>query len=395
MAGLATAALIFCALATAAHLISVMLTLMRVLTRKNNNNSTIKPVTIIRPVCGSDHFDGLTLRSTFEIHAASYEIIFCAARESDPAVPLVRKLIDDHPHVPAKLLVSDDWPTSNPKLNNVVKGWKAARHSWIVLADNNVLMPPSYLDDLFAAFEPDVGLVCSPPIGSRPAGFWAELECAFLNTYQARWQSSAAAAGLGFAQGKSMLWRRDILDEAGGIEALGGEIAEDAAATKIVRARGLRVSLVNRPFEQPLGPRTFRQVWDRQVRWARLRRATFRLVYAPEILAGGMLPILAGVLAAPNFDIAPAFALSALAAVWFGSETTLARAAGWHMSVLSPLSWMLRDLLLPVLWLEGWVGDTFVWRGNDMSVTESGKLSDGISRPAIAMTATQASRVLT
>jgi ceramide glucosyltransferase len=387
MAGLATAALAFCVLATAAHLISVMLTLARVQARKKNNHSTTTPVTIIRPVCGSDHFDELTLRSTFEIRAASYEIIFCAARESDPAVPLVRKLIDGHPHVSAKLLVGDDRPTSNPKLNNVVKGWKAARHPWIVLADNNVLMSPSYLDDLFAAFEPGVGLVCSPPIGSRPAGFWAELECAFLNTYQARWQSSAAATGFGFAQGKSMLWRRDILDEAGGIEALGGEIAEDAAATKIVRARGLHVALVNRPFEQPLGPRTFRQVWDRQVRWARLRRATFRLVYAPEILAGSVLPILAGAFAAPGFDIAPAFVLSVLAAVWFGSEAALAWVAGWHMSMLSPLSWMLRDLLLPALWLEGWAGNTFVWRGNDMSVTESGKVSDGISaRRAVAIT---------
>ncbi len=52
-----------------------------------------------------------------------------------------------------------------------------------------------------------------------------------------------------------MLWRRDILDDAGGIEALGSEIAEDAAATKIVRAQGLDVRLVDRPFEQPLGPR--------------------------------------------------------------------------------------------------------------------------------------------
>jgi ceramide glucosyltransferase len=29
---------------------------------------------------------------------------------------------------------------------------------------------------------------------------------------------------------------------------------------------------------------------------------------------------------------------------------------------------MLRDALLPVLWVEGWSGNTFVWRGNDMSV---------------------------
>ena len=57
-----------------------------------------------------------------------------------------------------------------------------------------------------------------------PENFAAEIECAFLNTYQARWQYSAEALGFGFAQGKTMLWRRDILETGGGIEALGAEI---------------------------------------------------------------------------------------------------------------------------------------------------------------------------
>ena len=50
-----------------------------------------------------------------------------------------------------------------------------------------------------------------------------------------------------------MLWRRDVLDSGGGIEALGVEIAEDAASTKLVHRAGLRAHLVDRPFAQPLG----------------------------------------------------------------------------------------------------------------------------------------------
>jgi ceramide glucosyltransferase len=333
----------------------------------------------VRPVCGLDYYDEITLRSTFELEDEIYEIIFCAARGDDPAVPFVRRLIAEYPQIPARLLIGDERPTTNPKLNNIVKGWAAARYPWIVLADNNVLMPPNYLGDLFASFEPGVGLVCSPPVGCYPIGFWADLECAFLNTYQARWQSAADTVGYGFAQGKSMLWRRDLLDAAGGIEALGAEIAEDAAATKIVRARGLYVRLVDRPFEQPLGPRSARQIWDRQVRWARLRRATFPICYVPEILAGSVLPMAAGMFAAPIFDYDPLVALLALSAIWFGAEALLARVARWHLGVLSPLAWVMRDLLLPVLWVEGWVGDTFVWRGNDMSVAKEEAARTGLS----------------
>ncbi|SFV37142.1 ceramide glucosyltransferase [Hyphomicrobium facile] len=366
------AALIFCAAATATHLVSIALALSRVTSsRSRQRGLNVEPVSIIRPVCGLDHFDEMTLRSTFELPDSGYEVIFCAAREDDPAVPFVRKLIAKYPHVEARLLIGDDRPTSNPKLNNIVKGWAAARFPWIVLADNNVLMPENYLGDLFRSFEPGVGLVCSPPVGSHPIGFWAELECAFLNTYQARWQSAADTIGLGFAQGKSMLWRRDILDEAGGVEALGAEIAEDAAATKIVRAHGLRVRLVDRPFEQPLGPRSVKQVWARQVRWARLRRVTFPVFYAPEILSGSMLPIASGFAAASSVGLDPLTVLAGLLVVWYGAEALLARVAGWHLKWPSPLAWMLRDALLPLLWVEGWAGDTFVWRGNDMSVAKA------------------------
>lgn len=369
-----TAALVFCILAVSTHLLTIALTLYRASApRSRSRAANVEPVSIVRPVCGVDHFDEMTLRSTFELEASEYEVIFCAAREDDAAVPLVRKLIADYPHIEARLLIGDDRPTSNPKLNNIVKGWAAARHRWIVLADNNVLMPAHYLDDLFQSFTSGVGLVCSPPIGSRPIGFWAELECAFLNTYQARWQSAADTIGFGFAQGKSMLWRRDILDDAGGIEALGAEIAEDAAATKIVRSHGLDVRLVDRPFEQPLGLRTRAQVWDRQVRWARLRRATFPLFYAPEILSGCSLPAAAAIVAATAFDVDPLMALAGLLSVWLGAEVLLARSAGWHLRWHSPFVWLLRDALLPVLWVEGWVGDTFVWRGNDMSVAEQNR----------------------
>ena len=63
---------------------------------------------------------------------------------------------------------------------------------------------------MLAAWQPGTGLVSSPPVGSAPAGLWAELECAFLNTYQVRWQCFADSIGLGFAQGKTMLWRREF-----------------------------------------------------------------------------------------------------------------------------------------------------------------------------------------
>jgi len=368
-----TAALILLTLAGAFHAVSTALAIYRFRLRRSSRTHwhTLPPVSLIRPVCGLDPMDEMTLGSTFGLGHAETEILFCSAREHDAAVPLVRRLIASHPDGRARLLVGDDRSTPNPKLNNVIKGWDAASHRWIAIADSNVLMPRDYVERLFDRFEADTGLVCSPPVGSHPAGFWAEVECGFLNTYQARWQYAADTLGFGFAQGKSMLWRRDVLDAQGGILRLGIELAEDAAATKIVRARGLRVRLVDRPFLQPLGRRNRKDVTDRQVRWARLRRATFPLCYAPEVLTGSVAPMMAAALAAPAMGIGPALAVAITAVVWFATEALLARAAGWHLSLVSPAAWLVRDLMLPAVWLEGWIGDAFTWRGTDMSVADT------------------------
>jgi ceramide glucosyltransferase len=110
-------------------------------------------------------------------------------------------LIAAYPAVDAQLLIGDDRVSANPKLNNVIKGWRAASHDWVVIADSNVLMPPDYIQRLFASWRADTGLVASPPIGSRPQGFWAEIECAFLNTYEARWQYTVDSFGRWFRPG--------------------------------------------------------------------------------------------------------------------------------------------------------------------------------------------------
>ena len=109
-------------------------------------------VSIVRPVCGIESHDEETLRSAFHLDYPNYEIVFCVALANDPAVALVRALIADHPHVPARLLVGNETIGANPKLNNVCKGWRAAAHDWIVMADCNVLMPRDYIQRLLATW---------------------------------------------------------------------------------------------------------------------------------------------------------------------------------------------------------------------------------------------------
>ncbi len=359
---------LFCGAAFALQLLSSGLVLYRVTAAgRRRLPGGLPPVSVLRPVCGIENHIEETLASTFALEHPCYEIVFCVASAGDPVIPLVERLIAAHPGISARLLVGDNPVSGNPKLNNLVKGWKAARHDWIVMADSNVALPADYLETLFARWTPDTGLVSSPPAGTEPEGFWAELESGFLNTYQARWQLAADQLGLGFAQGKNLFWRRDILEGAGGIVALGDEMAEDVAATKLVRKAGRKVRLVRRPFAQPLGSRTLAEVWRRQLRWARVRKMGFAGYFAAEIVTGPLLPFLGGAWLVGQ-GVLPGPVLVALCLAWYLAEVALARAAGWPASFRCVLSWLLRDLMLPMLWVTALAGSGLQWRGNRMAI---------------------------
>ena len=362
-----------CVSSAGIHALSIGLAMRRCARRRGPTPAPqdAPAVTIVQPLRGVEPFSPETLGSIFALDYPNYEIIFCLAEADDPIAPLARGAIEANPGRRARLLVGDDPVSANPKLNNVVKGWKAARSDWVIIANSNVLMPKDYIQRLLSRWGPNTGIVCAPPIGAGPETFAAVVECGFLNTYEARWQYAGEAFGFGFAQGKTMLWRREILEAGGGIEALGAEIAEDAAATKLIHAQGLSAHLVDGSFPQPLGARRLKDVWGRQSRWARLRRATFPLQFAPEILTTSLLTIGAAAFAAPQFGLG-AFSCVALAtAFWYAAEAILALTAGWPLSVSSPLAWIVRDLILPLLWVRGWTSGGFVWRGNAMTVDET------------------------
>jgi ceramide glucosyltransferase len=359
----------FCILATSIQVVSTAIAAWRcrACTSHLSPPDSAPAVTIVRPVCGIDNFERETLASSFGLDYPDYRVIFCAARADDAAVALVRELIAAHPGDPATLLIGDDRAGPNPKLNNTIKGFDAARTDWIIMADSNVMMPRDYIQRLLARWRPNSGVVVSVPIGARPGNFWAELECAFLSTFQARWEYVADTFGIGFAQGKNMLFRRDILEAGGGIRALGAEVAEDAATTKMMRAQNRKAHVMDSPFEQPLGRRSASQVWGRQVRWARLRRITFPVMFAPEILTGSALPLLAGLYFAASQGLNLALVAGLLLAIWCGAEAMMARCAGWHFSWRMPLAILIRDLLLPVIWVDAWINNEVVWRGSTVS----------------------------
>jgi ceramide glucosyltransferase len=367
---LVAAAAIFCIGAVGYQFLSIGIAIFRVCRGAGRmahlEKRELPFVSIVVTLSGIYNFANETLRSFFELDHSRREILFCVASATDPIIPLVRGLMEEYPAVASTLLIGEDQLNDNPKLNNMAKGWRAARYQWVAFIDSNVLLPRNYVELLFARWKPDTGLVTTSPTGSRPEGFWAEVECAFLNPFQARWGSVSESAGLGFAQGKTMLWRRTDLARAGGVEAMALECAEDAATTKMIRRAGLKIRMVDYLPPQPLGRRSASEVWARQIRWARMRKATFFYFFLPEAVTGAVPPMIALAFCASAFGLPIGWSMLVLGIVWYGSEMLLTAVAKWHMTPLYPLYGIVRDLILPVLFVCALFNANIVWQGNSM-----------------------------
>lgn len=329
------------------------------------------PVSIIRPLRGIEQFSEETLNASFVLDYPTYELVFCVQSASDPIIERLDTISRKYPQIDCVLLLGDDVISANPKLNNCVKGWEKVKYDYVILADSNALMPPDYVQTMLAAFKHETAMTVSMPIGSRPSNFWAVVECAILNTFQARWQYGAEAIGIAFAQGKNMMWRKEVLDRAGGIKALASDIAEDAASTKVIRSQGLDIHLVDMPFEQPLGHRGAREVYDRHARWARLRKATFPLFFIPEVMNGSFIAALTGAYSSMYYGYDPLLAIILIVALLHAGEILLAKICGFFIDYRMPLALLVRDLMLPIMFVDALLVDEYTWHGEKIKIKEA------------------------
>ena len=98
MTEFACASALFALLATLLHLASTLLAARRLRSPVPSARfAGGPPVSVLRTVRGLDPLDELTLRSGFKLSYPNYELILCCDDGNDPVVPVIRRLIAEHP----------------------------------------------------------------------------------------------------------------------------------------------------------------------------------------------------------------------------------------------------------------------------------------------------------
>lgn len=325
------------------------------------------PISVLKPVRGLD-------REAYENYASfcrqqypEFEIIFGVTEDSDPAVPLIEKLIQDFPHCHIRLLIGAEQLGTGDKVNKLCRMVREAKHDLLVISDSDIRVAPGYLYAVAAPFaDPKVGAVTCLYRGITDGSLVSEME-ALGNTSDfdagvlAAWQ----LGGVDFTLGATMAVTKQRLAEIGGFEALVDHFSDDYELGHRVAALGYRVEVTTFPVFTVFPSQTLGQCFRHQVRWTLTMKHSQPWGHLSLVFTQG-LPW--SVLAAA---IAPSWGIAAL---YLGGYVVLRGVMAWTVGVWGVQDPILRRkmYLIPVrdafafaVWVTSFFKRRIEWRGSE------------------------------
>ncbi len=336
-------------------------------------SQTELPVSILKPLKGTDPEMYESLRSHCLQEYPEYEIIFGVNDPADSAVQLVKRLKLEFPQRAISLMVCSKDLGPNAKVSNLAQMLVRAKYEYIVVNDGDIRVQPDYLRRVGAPLaDPQVGMVTCFYRGLANSTLGSRLESLGISTdFSAGVLAVRELEGsIHFSLGSTLAFRRRDLEAIGGFEAFVDYLADDYEIGSRIAARGLDVKLSDVVVDTFLPSYTLRQFVDHQLRWGRTVRDSRRWGYLGLGLTFGLpwaalaLLLSHGVLWA-----------WVLLVVVLDLRVAVALVVGWSvlrdrqaMTLLALLP--LRDVVALLIWIASLAGHTVVWRGDSFTLND-------------------------
>ena len=332
------------------------------------------PVSILKPIRGLD-------RETYENYASfcrqdypDYEILFCVTDESEPAIPVIEKLIRDFPDRAIRLLIGSEPVGISDKVNKLARMAREARHDVLIVTDSDVRVDSGFLREIAAPFgDPTIGGVTCLYRGLTDGSFAADLEALgnsadFAPGVLVAWLGGGGS--LDFMLGAVMATTKRRLAEIGGFESLADYLCDDYELGNRIAARGHRIELSPFPVVIDYPHQTLAEAFRHQLRWNLAIRYSRPWGHLGLIFTHGLVWALAGIFLVHSWQGALAFAAAysllrvevALGVGARGMGDTLIRRKQWMLP--------LRDAFAFIVWLASFFPQRIHWRDQQFYVRD-------------------------
>ena len=337
--------------------------------------SCTPPVSILKPLKGTDPGMYEGFRSHCLQDYPDYELIFGVNDPDDPAVELVRRLQQEFPHRAIELVVCPKVLGTNMKVSSLAQMLPRARFDHLIVNDSDINVEADYLRRVMAPFADErVGMVTCLYRGIAGRTLGSMLESVGISSdFTAGVLAARVLEGIHFALGSTLAFPRRALEAIGGFEPLVDYLADDFELGARIAAAGYEVRLSEVVVDHHLPDYSFRGFVQHQLRWARSTRDSRRWGYTGVVLTFGLPWAVLDVALSRGQRWSWAFLASALLlrfamAAVVGLRVLRDRQL-WRYVALLPL----RDFAALLVWAASYAGHTVSWRG-DLFVLKKGKL---------------------
>jgi ceramide glucosyltransferase len=343
------------------------------------------PVSILKPLRGTDPEIYESFRSHCLQKYPEYELIFGVSDPDDPAVQLVERLQAEFPTRDIRLTVCPKVLGTNLKVSNLVQMVPLARHEYLIVNDSDIRVDSDYLRRIVREFsDPRVGMVTCLYRGIAGRTLGSKLEAIGISTdFSAGVLAARQLEGIRFALGSTLAFPRKALEAIGGFEPLMDYLADDFELGARIAKNGFKVRLSDVVVDHHLPDYTLRGFLQHQLRWARSTRDSRRWGYTGVGLTFGLPWAMVALLLSGG--AAWAWGMLAVAAgLRLAMATTVGRTILHDVDVPRLLFLLpLRDLVAMMVWFASFAGHTVAWRGDEF-ILEKGKLRPIREWPAVS-----------
>jgi len=339
--------------------------------RERGESRAAPPVSILKPLKGTDPEMYESFRSHCLQDYPEYEIVFGVSDPADPAVASVEQLKTEFPKRSIQLVVCTEIIGPNVKVSNLEQMVQAAHYEYLIVNDSDIRVGGDYVRRVVAPLgDKKVGMVTCLYRGIAAATLGSRLEALGISTDFCPGVIAARLleGGLSFGLGSTLAFRRKELNRIAGFKAIVDFLADDYELGHRIAGLGKRIVLSDVVVETYLPAYDLAAFLAHQMRWARGVRdsrlggyiglaSTFGLMWALLNL------LFAGAAAWSWIVLGCVLLLRILVALAVGRSVLKDRQLLKQLGLFP-----LRDLIAVGVWIVSFWGHTITWRGDEFEL---------------------------
>lgn len=347
------------------------------------DNNYLPPVSILKPINGIE--DGIyeNFTSYCKQDYSGYQVIFGVRNSNDPAIDVVKKVIDAFPENDIELVICNDSIGINPKINNLNNMYKKAKYNIILTNDSDTRVNGNYLKKVVSPFRDEsVGLVTCVYRENNLNNLASMIESLSINhEFLPSIMIAQKVEQLSYAFGVTIAAKRDTLESIGGFKELSNYLAEDFHLGKKVFEAGHKLFLSDYIVDVIPEQRGFVDFFKHQLRWSKTIKTCRPIGYFfAAFFKYGIVPSLAYLFVSfcSSTGISSARVLSVILFVVFLSVRIIAASIISYKYTKDRKTTLLLlpigDLISFIIWCISFLGNKTTWRGHKFILKKGGKI---------------------